>query len=179
MVVAVAGAACGRPLPDDDPVATGPAETGAFDVDEPADDADAAITGVGSGTARAYVLKVAEAFRDDGSTATLDLRQGEPDLDALCAGDIDVVAIVGDADADVCGGTDAAVGFHVANTRGDAIVVYVNRESIRRFELEGLIRFALDNARTLPQQAGAQPLGVEELRETQTKLEQIVAEEAG
>lgn len=121
------------------------------------------------------MLEVAEAFRAEDPTATLDIRDSEADFDALCAGEIDLVATTGDADEDVCGGEDAAVGFHVANTGGEPIVIYVNRESILRFEVEGLIQYAVDNGETLPQAAGAEPLTIDELQETQTKLEQVIA----
>jgi hypothetical protein len=121
------------------------------------------------------VLAVAEAYRAEDPTATLDVRDVEPDFHTLCAGEIDIVATTGDAAEDVCGGQDAAVGFHVANAGAEPIVIYVNRESILRLEVEGLIQYAVDNGETLPEAAGAEPLTVEELQETQTKLEQVIA----
>jgi hypothetical protein len=150
-------------------------ETGAFDVEEPEETGEAAISGVGTGAARDYVLAVAEQFRVEDPTATLGIRVAEPDFDALCAGEIDLVATSGDADRDVCGGQDGAVGFHVANAGGEPIVIYVNRESILRFEVEGVIQYAVDHGETLPQTAGAEPLSLDELQATQTKLERVVA----
>ena len=121
------------------------------------------------------MLAVAEAFQVEDPAATLDVRDAEPDFEGLCAGELDLVATTGDADADVCDGQDTAVGFHVANSAGKPIVIYVNRESILRFEVEGLIQYAVDNGETLPQGAGAEPLTIDELQETQTKLEQVIA----
>jgi hypothetical protein len=121
------------------------------------------------------VLAVAEAYRAEDPTATLNVRDAEPDFHTLCAGEIDLVTATGDADEDVCNGQGAAVGFHVANAGGEPIVIYVNRESILRFEVEGLIQYAVDNGETLPEAAGAEPLTIDELQETQTKLEQVIA----
>jgi hypothetical protein len=174
-LLAFAGLGCGRSLPEDEPIATGPVETGAFEEEAPAEGTGAAITGVGTGTPRNYVLEVAEAFRTEDPTATLDVRDAEPDFDALCGGEIDLVATTGDAGEDVCSGEDTAVGFHVASASGEPIVIYVNRESILRFEVEGLIQYAVDNGETLPRAAGAEPLSIDELQETQTKLEQVIA----
>lgn len=173
-VLAFAGLACGRPLPKDEPVATGTVETGAFDEPEPGA-GGASITGVGTGVPREFVLKLAEAYRQEDPTATLELKDAEPDFEALCAGEIDLVAASGDASKDVCSGEDAAVGFHVANAGGEPIVLYVNRESILRLEVEGMVQYAVDNGETLPQTAGAEPLNLDELQETQTKLEQVIA----
>jgi hypothetical protein len=175
VLLALPGLGCGRPLPEDEPVATGPVETGAFEEEPPPVEGDAAIRGAGTGVARDFALAVGEAYLAEDPTATLDVQDAEPDFEALCDGTIDLVAATGDPDEDVCGGSDAAVGFHLADSGGEPIVVYVNRESILRFEVEGLIQFAVDNGAALPSQAGAEPLSVDELQETQTKLERVIA----
>jgi hypothetical protein len=171
VVLACSGLACGRALPEAGPVATGPAETGAFEEPEQ----EGAIKGVGMGAPRAYLLAVGEALEAEDPAASLRVQDAEPDFDALCAGTVDIASAVGDAGEDVCGGTDAAVGFHVANVGDQPVVFYVNRESLMGFELESLLQYAVDNGETLPQAAGLDPLGVEELQETQTKLEQVSA----
>jgi hypothetical protein len=158
-------------VPEAGPVATGPAETGAFE--EPEE--EGAIRGVGTGAPRAYLLAVGEALEAEDPTVRLRVEEGEPDFDTLCAGTVDVASAVGDAGDDVCGGTDAAVGFHVADLDGDPVVFYVNRESLMGFEVESLLQYAVDNGEALPQAAGLDPLSVEELQETQTRLEQVIA----
>jgi hypothetical protein len=168
------GLACGRPLPKDEPVATAPVETGAFgDTTGPA--AEGAVTVVGTGAPHRYAEKLAAALQVADPTAAIEVKNAEPDFAALCAGKVDVVAASGEADRDVCGGKDAVVGFHVADAAGQPIVLYVNREAILRFEVEGLLQYAVDNGETLPQEAGAVPLSLDALQETQTKLEQVVA----
>jgi hypothetical protein len=166
------GVACGRALPEDTPAATAPAETGAFE--EPANQAGA-IEGVGTGAPRDYLVAVGEAATAEDPTVKLQVEEAEPDYDALCAGSVDVAAATGDAGEDVCGGRDAAVGFHVADAGSEPVVFYVNRDSLLRFEVEGLIQYAIDNGETLPGEAGLDPLSIEELQETQTKLEQAIA----
>ena len=87
-----------------------------------------------------------------------------------------VAAATGDPEEDVCGGEDLAVGFHVADADGEPVVFYVNRDSLlQAFELEILIQYAVDNGETLPGEAGLQPLPIDQLQETQTKLEQVIA----
>jgi hypothetical protein len=172
VVLAVGGAACGRPLPEDTPQATAPAETGAFE--EPAE--EGAIKAMGAGAAHDYLVAVLEAAEAEDPTVNVSVEDVEPGFDALCSGKVDVVAATGDADDDVCGGKDAAVGFHVANAGSEPVVFYVNRNSIlQAFEVEGLIQYAVDHGETLPADAGLQPLSIDELQETQTKLEQVVA----
>jgi hypothetical protein len=105
----------------------------------------------------------------------LQVEEAEPDYDELCAGSVDVAAATGDPGEDVCGGEDAAVGFHVAEAGSEPVVFYVNRDSLLRFEVEGLIQYAIDNGETLPGEAGLDPLSIDELQETQTKLEQAIA----
>jgi ABC-type glycerol-3-phosphate transport system substrate-binding protein len=173
VLLSLGGVACGRALPEDTPAATGPAETGAFD--EPASQ-EGTIKGVGSGAPHDYLAAVGKALEAEDPTVKLEVEDAEPDYDALCAGRIDVVAATGDAAKDVCGGKDAAVGFHLANAEAEPVVLYVNRDSIlNNFEVEGLIQFAVDNGETLPAQAGLEPLSIDQLQETQTKLEQVIA----
>ena len=101
----------------------------------------------------------------------LKLADEQPNLDALCAGSVDIAATVG-IDRDLC---DAAVGFDVAKSAGNPVVFYVNRDALMRFEVESLIQYAIDHGETLPGEADLQPLTLDELQETQTKLEQVVA----
>jgi ABC-type phosphate transport system substrate-binding protein len=172
-LVVVAGAGCGRPLPEDTPQATAPAETGAFE-EEPA--AEGAIVAMGTGAPRDYLVAVAEAAEAEDPTVKVQVEDAEPDYDALCSGEVDVVAATGDAEEDVCAGKDAAVGFHVANAGSEPVVFYVNRDAIlQAFEVEGLIQYAVDNGETLPGEAGLEPLSIDDLQETQTKLEQVIA----
>ena len=162
---------CGRALPEDTPAATGPAETGAFE--EPTQ--EGAIKGTGTGAPGEYLAAVGEALAAEDPTATVEVDDAAPDYDALCAGKVDVVAATGDAGADVCDGKDAAVGFHVADAGGQPVVFYVNRDSMLRFEVEDLLQYAVDNGETLPADAGLEPLSIDELQGTQTKLEQVIA----
>ena len=168
MLLAVAVAGCGRPLPDEGPVATGPAQTGAFEESE----AEGAIRGVGAaGAPHDYLQAVADALSAEDPTVTLRLAEEEPDFDALCQGKVDVVAALGDRA--VC---DAAVGFPVAKAAGEPVVFYVSRDSVlQTFEIESLIQYAVDNGESLAGQAGLEPLSIDELQETQTKLEQVIA----
>ena len=168
VLVAVAGAGCGRSLPDEGPVATGPAQTGAFEESE----AEGAIRGVGAaGAPNDYLQAVADAVSAEDPTVKLSLTQAEPDFDALCQGEVDVAAALGDRA--VC---DAAVGFTVAKAGKEPVVFYVNRDSLlQTFELESLIQYAVDNGESLSSQAGLEPLSIDELQETQTKLEQAIA----
>jgi len=170
-LLALSGLGCGRALPEEGPAATGPAETGAFE--EPAE--EGAIKGVGTGAPYTYLVAVGKALAAEDPTVKLGVTEAEPDFEALCAGKVDVVAAAGDADTDVCGGTDAAVGFHVADAGGEPVVFYVNRDSIVRFEVESLIQYAVDQGETLPGEAGLDPLSIDQLQETQTKLEQVIA----
>jgi hypothetical protein len=171
-LLAVVGTGCGRPLPEDTPQATAPAETGAFE--EPAE--EGSIKGMGTGAPRDYLVAVGKAAEAEDPTVEVNVQDAEPDYDALCSGMVDVVAATGDADENVCGGKDAAVGFHVANAGSEPVVFYVNRDSLLQiFEVEGLIQYAVDNGETLPSDAGLEPLSIDELQETQTKLEQVVA----
>jgi hypothetical protein len=165
--------ACGRALPEDTPVATGPAETGAFE--EPASE-EGTIKAMGSGAPRDYLVAVGKALEAEDLTVKLKVEDAQPDYDALCAGKVDIVAGPGDADKDVCGGKDAAAGFQVAKTGGQPVVFYVNRKSLlNKFEVESLIQYAVDNGETLPGDVGADALTIDELQDTQTKLEQVVA----
>jgi hypothetical protein len=172
-VLSLGGVACGRALPEDTPAATGPVETGAFE--EPEQDQEGAIRAMATGAPREYLVAVGDAFAAEDPTANLRVEDAEPDHDALCAGSVDIVATTGDASEDVCGGTDAAVGFHVADSAGEPVVFFVNRDSMLRFEVEGLIQHAVDNGETLPAEVGLEPLSIEELQETQTKLERVMA----
>lgn len=171
-LLACTGVACGRALPEETPAATGPTETGAFE--EPA--GAEAIEGVGAGASRAYLVAVGEALAAEDRTVKLSVTDEEPDFDALCQGDVDVVAATGDAEDDVCGGTDAAVGFHVADAEREPVVFYVNRDSLlQTFEVESLIQYAVDNGESLAAEAGLEPLPIDVLQETQTRLEQAIA----
>jgi hypothetical protein len=166
------GAGCGRPLPEDTPQATAPAETGAFE--EPAE--EGGIKGMGTGAPHDYLVAVAKGAEAEDPTVKAKVEDAEPDYDALCSGKVDVVAATGDAEEDVCGGKDAAVGFHVANAGSEPVVFYVNRKSLlNSFEIEGLVQYAVDNGETLPSDAGLEPLSLDDLQDTQTKLEQVIA----
>jgi len=167
VLLSLGGVACGRALPEDTPAATGPVETGAFE--EPATD-EGAIKGVGTGAPHDYLVAVGKALAAEDPTVKLEVGDAAPDYDALCAGQVDVVAAIGDAD--VC---EEAVGFHLADAGAEPVVFYVNRDSILGFEVEGLIQYAVDNGETLPGPAGLDPLSIDELQETQTKLEQVIA----
>ena len=101
----------------------------------------------------------------------LKLADEKPNLDALCAGSVDIAAAIG-VERDIC---DAAVGFRVAKSAGNPVVFFVNRDALMRFEVESLIQYAIDNGETVPSEAGLEPLTLDELQETQTKLEQVVA----
>jgi hypothetical protein len=173
VLVSLGGVACGRALPEDTPAATGPVETGAFE--EPASD-EGTIKAVAAGAPHDYLAAVGKAVAAEDPTMKLRVEDAEPDYDALCAGRVDIAAATGDADEDVCGGNDAAVGFHVADAGGEPVVFYVNRDAIfEKFEVEGLIQYAVDNGEMLPAGAGLEPLSIDELQETQTKLEQVIA----
>ena len=167
VLLSLGGVACGRALPEDTPAATGPVETGAFE--EPASE-EGAIRGMGTGAPRDYLVAVGKTLAAEDPTVKLDVEDAAPDYGALCAGQIDVVAATGDAD--VC---KEAVGFHVADAGAEPVVFYVNRDAILRFEVEGLIQYAVDHGETLPGPAGLDPLSIDELQETQTKLEQVIA----
>lgn len=172
VLLVLGGVACGRPLPEDAPQATAPAETGAFE--EPAE--EGAIEALGTGAPHDYLVAVADAAEAEDPTVKVNVEDAEPDYDALCSGEVDVVAATGDADEDVCGEKDAAVGFHVANAASEPVVFYVNRDAIfQSFEVEGLVQYAVDNGERLPAEAGLQPLSLDDLQATQTKLEQVVA----
>jgi ABC-type phosphate transport system substrate-binding protein len=171
-LLAFSGLACGRALPEETPATTGPVETGAFE--EPATE-EGTIEGVGSGAPGAYLRAVGKALEAEDPTVKLRVQDAERDFQALCAGTVDIASAVGAADKDVCGGTDAAVGFHVADAEGGPVAFYVNRDSFAMFEVESLVQYAVDNGETLPAEAGLAPLGIDELQETQTKLEQVGA----
>jgi|SRR5215210_8459898 len=168
-LLCVGGVACGRALPEDTPAATGPVETGAFE--EPPQEEDGAVEATGTGAPHDYLAAVGKALEAEDPTVKLELQDAEPDYKALCAGRVDVVAATGAAD--VC---SEAVGFHVADAGGEPVVFYVNRDSLLdKFEIESLIQYAVDNGETLPAQAGVDPLSIDELQDTQTKLEDVVA----
>ncbi len=168
VLLSLGGVACGRALPEDTPAATGPAETGAFQ--EPAND-EGAITGTGTGEAHDYLAAVGKALEAEDPTVKLRVEDAEPDYKALCAGRVDVVAAIGVVD--VC---KQAVAFHVADAGGAPVVFYVNRNSLLdTFEVESLIQYAVDNGETLPDKTGVDPLSIDELQDTQTKLEDAVA----
>ena len=130
---------------------------------------------MGTGTPHDYLVAVAKGAESEDPTVKVKVQESEPDYDALCSGKVDVVASAGNADDDVCGGKDAAVGFHVADAAGEPLVFYVNRKSLLRFEVEGLVQYAIDNGETLPADVGVQPLSLDALQDTQTKLEDVVA----
>jgi hypothetical protein len=169
-LLSLGGAACGRALPADTPAATGPVETGAFE--EPAN-GEGAIEAMGTGAPHDYLVAVGDALAAEDPTVKLEVEDAEPDFEALCAGRTDVVTATGDADEEICKG---AVGFHVADAGSEPVVFFVNRDAILgEFELESLIQYAVDNGQTLPAEAGLDPLSIDELQETQTKLEQVIA----
>jgi ABC-type amino acid transport substrate-binding protein len=169
VLLSLGGVACGRALPADTPAATGPVETGAFE--EPAGE-EGGIKGMATGAPHDYLVAVGDALAAEDPTVKLVVDDAEPDFEALCAGRTDVLAATGDADEEICKG---AVGFHVADAGSEPVVFYVNRDSILRFEVEGLIQFVVDNGEELPAGAGLDPLSIDELQDTQTKLEQVIA----
>jgi hypothetical protein len=164
LLVLIGGAACGRPLPEEGPVPTGPAETGAFEQPE----AEGAVRGAGApGAPHDYLQAVADTASELDPTLVVRVREAEPDFDALCAGELDVLAA--EPNQELC---EEAVGFYVAQ----GVSFYVNREALlQSFEVESLTLQAVDSGETLPQEVGLEPLSIDQLQETQTKLEQVIA----
>ena len=162
------GVACGRPLPEQAPVPTGPAQTGAFEEPEPVK--EGAIRAAGApGAPHDYLAALADAFAAVDPAVRVRLAESEPDLDALCAGELEVVAARGDSGEDTC---PEAAAFLVA----EGVVLHVNRESLlQSFEVESLVQQAVDTGEALPQEVGLEPLPIEALQQAQTKLEQVIA----
>ena len=55
------------------------------------------------------------------------------------------------------------------------MLLYVDRESLVRFEVESLLEFVVDNAERIASRARLDPLGLDELQATTRTLEQVVA----
>jgi phosphate transport system substrate-binding protein len=131
-----AGLACGRPLPEDEPAATGPVETGAFELGEPSDAAGGALSGRieidGSSTVAPITTLAAERFRtrQPDVRVTVGVSGTGGGFERFCRGETDLSDAsrpIKDEEEEVCekAGIES-VEFQIAN---DALTVVVNSDN--------------------------------------------------
>jgi hypothetical protein len=173
-VLAVAGFGCGRDRPGDLPaIGTDAAgETGAF---EDVGGGGATFRVVVTAATQPLLTAAAKGYATEDPTLRIVRQEADAKaaVAAVCAGKAD--AAVAESGG-TCGGAKAAsVDFHVANADGTPVRLYVTRKALLRFEVEGFVQYVIDNGETLPGSAGLEPLSIDELQETQTVLEQVIA----
>lgn len=180
-VLAAGAAGCGRELPKDEPAApAGGDPTGAFG--EPGGGGGARIRLGGVVAAVKLGRSAARGYRTEDPDTRVVLREQEAGeaVAGLCDGTLDVAG----TDRELTGAERAAcrksgggaVELHLADAGGRPVYLVTTQDLLfDKLELESYLDFTVTNAVEAAQQAGLEPLEVEELDETQTRLEQGLA----
>ena len=135
-VLALAAAGCGRSLPEDEPVATGPAETGAFELDEGTGGGGEALSGRievdGSSTVAPIATLAAERFQRDNPDVkvTVGVSGTGGGFERFCGGETDLSDAsrpIKDEEAEVC--ADAGIEYVEFQIANDALTLVVNKDN--------------------------------------------------
>lgn len=177
-LLGLAGFGCGRERPgakDLAPVGTdAPGETGGFE-DVGGLEGELPAAGTAGGVRLLRVASQGFALEEPALELTIREADAEGALGLLCRGEAKIAVVEGGASG-ACGERKAGfVDFQVARAEGKPVRLYVSRETLAKFEVEGFVQYAIDNGETLPGKAGFDPLSLDELQETQTELEQVIA----
>lgn len=176
-------AACGREVPEDEggPAPTGGDPTGAFG--EPGGEGEGGRVRIAGVPASVRLARsAARGFEAEDPSTEIVLAESDAGaaIAAVCAGKVEIAGTdreltAAERSACVKKG-EGAVELHVADAGGKPVYFVTTQKALfDKLELESYVDFFITNAEATAQQAGLEPLDLDELQETQTRFEQGLA----